>query len=249
MEHKLFGLLGLLLALPSLTNAQAARRSFDQVYEAGGFFSKIQTTDGTLPLTAVDHVCFLDDPQKDFFFTFNAWTYSKAYAEAYSLLEREDQDNSTSAANPELKKMAMAKYESANETIQTIHASEPYMRFLNEEMLNVWKSGADFFRDGGAILEYTGYEHGVKVNNLQFHNVEGEKDLWFVPTKQPNPSDYTRESETLYLSIEPSTMRFLIWLRTRIEVGHGDTAAKADSSSEKTSGSCEEIPAPAKKNN
>jgi hypothetical protein len=222
--------------IPAAHTNPTDRDYFQQLYEAKGFLDTYQRykADGSLadspPLVIrnADYVCFSDNPNSGTFFTFNTTAYDKDYAEAWDKL------GSASSAGEAAKQ--------AEIQLEAIQEIAPYVYFTTSQALVFLPPEMQtFFRNGGRILKETIYEKGVKTNSLEY---QWDGNTWVLPIPPTDPSAYTRTSNLLRLSIEPTTMRYIDSAKVTITVGSGDTAATETTSYGPWSGVCETIPVP-----
>ena len=217
-----------------LGQQRSARDYYQQLYDAGGFFDLIHTTEGAaIPVKMRSHVCFSDEASAPDFFAFQSYAYDELYAKTFAAFTK----------TPNQSDLA---------TMQTISEKAPYIDWMTDESLAIWPSTSQkFFRQegGGRILVLDWYMKGVRTRTAVEYHWWKEKEIWMTPEEAPDPKAYSQKTVTGYLSIEPKTLRWAQWKSVDIVVGEGNTAARDSRSYNLGNGGCEAIadPAPKKK--
>ena len=202
------------------------RDYYKQLYDAGGFSKDTP-----------DYVCFSDDAYSGTFFTFFAGAYDKDYAGALDMIET----LKTLGSYKDLDVEKKAEADSSFIVINSTQEKAPYVNFLGRDTLNSLSSdGQTFYRNGGRSLYETVYQKGVKVNTLAY---KWNGTSWFLPVPPTDPNAEIKISKTLYLSIEPTTMRYVDSAEVTVTVGDGETAATNPRSYGPWPGTCEKLPA------
>ncbi len=155
-------------------NPTTARDYYKQLYDSAGILDRF--------------VCFHDDPNLQWFFTFTVYAYDERWAKAIkAIISNKDDDEAWNAK-------------------QSIEASRPNVDFLNDERLTEWgiAYGAALgthLRSGGLVLDYTSYYKGVTTSSGHFL---GTGDLW---TFDLSPT--LNQTDKIVLSFEPTTLRYV----------------------------------------
>jgi hypothetical protein len=205
---------------------RSAKDFYQQLYDAGGFFDLIHTTEGgTVPVKMQSHVCFSDEASATDFFTFQSYAYDQLYAKTFAAFSK----------TPSQSDLA---------TMQTISDRAPYINWMTDESLALWPAASQkYFRQegGGRILVLDWYMKGVKTKTAVEYHWWKEKEMWMTPEEAPDPKAYSQKTVTSYLSIEPKTLRWARWKSVDIVVGEGSTAARDSRTYNLGNGVCEAI--------
>jgi len=187
------------------------RDYYQQLYDAGGF-------SGDLDLYAQLYVCFNDDAHSGRFFTFYAAGYDEKFSKALDELYR-DMTGDIFDQLGEKNEM---------DIMDAITEKVPYVFFMSNTFFKEYGSSAEdqqFFRGSGVELINTAYQKGVEVGGLPYKWDGGSSWVFTLPPDPTYPF-----SEKLLLSIEPTTMRYLI------------SATDTTTTSTLSAGVCEKVP-------
>ena len=216
-------------AVAGLGQQRSAREYYQQLYDAGGFFDLIHTGEGgTIPVKVQSHVCFGDEASATDFFAFQTYAYDELYAKSYAAFTKKPNQSDLA-------------------TMQTITEKAPYINWMTDEMLAILPAASQkFYRQegGGRILALNWYTKGVKTKTAVEYYWWKEKEIWTTPEEAPDPKAYSQKTVTTYLSIEPKTLRWVMWKSVELTVGEGSTAAKDNRTYNLGNGACEAIKDP-----
>jgi len=218
---------------PSSVRPTVARAYYMQLYEAGGFFRFVPTTnsDGKSEvLTALDqdYVCFNDDAQSQMFFAFSAEAYDERYAKAGQVF--------LNAADATAEKQQEAWH-----LMKSIQQSAPYVDFLDDTTPGLLPPNTqEYFRQGKRALDASFYRKGVKSGGAEYH---WDGNSWVVK-ETSDPGVYIKATKTFRLSIEPTTLRYVEQVTITSTAGTGETAVTESRTEDSNlgSGMCERIP-------
>lgn len=192
----------------------SARDYFQQLRDAGGF-----------PERTMSFVCFADGAHSDEFFTFQAFAYDENYS---------------NAADEAMELGDVKKIQKQMDITQAIQMKAPYVNFMLNPAFKALPSDAqEFSRSGGRILFSTLYTKGVKDISTEYRWNENE-DAWLTGLVPVDPK--AKIFVTLKLTIEPTTMRYLISMKGMTSTGSGETkATRTEILGPPSSGVCEKI--------
>ena len=206
------------------------RDYYQRLYDAGGFKSYLTAPDGSrvdVHVPRMDYVCFSDDAHSATFFTFIVIAYD---------------ENASKATNK------LMKGEEVQEQMGIMHAIGQKVastfglvpRFIDSTDFESWPPDTQqYFRDGGPILKENIYEKGVKVNTIEYR---WGGSSWFTSSPPADPNAYTKKSVVFYLSIEPTTMRYVESEEVTLTVGSGESAATSRANYGPSTGVCGQVP-------
>jgi hypothetical protein len=217
-------------ALSASVAPTEARAYYRQLYDAGGLFHSLSTTDSngkpdSLTVLDKDFVCFNDDSKSQTFFTFEAMGYDERYAKASQVSEEA---------------RSAAAQQDARRAMQAVEQTAPYIQFFDANLLDAWPPDAQsYFRQGGRSMSLDIYKQGVKTSEIEY---SGTENSWV--TQESGPSGGVKKTKLYRLSIEPATLRYTETLTVTLTAGSGDAAATRSYTvdSELGSGTCEKIP-------
>jgi hypothetical protein len=161
----------------------AARAYYKQLYDAGGFFNSER------------FVCFHDNPNLQWFFTFSVMAYDERYAKAAkahmeALFDKTKDDSE------------------AWHTMRSIEASRPNVDFIDDDLLSTMDipfgaATETYLRSGGQLLTYTHYYKGVSTGPEHYR---GTEKLW---TFNLSPS-LNHQTDDILLTFAPATLRYVL---------------------------------------
>jgi S1-C subfamily serine protease len=197
----------------------SARDYYQQLRDAGGF-----------PERGLSYACFADGAHSDEFFTFQAFAYDENYSKA---------------ADEAMELGDVTKIQKQMEITQAIQTKAPYVNFMLNPAFKALPSDAqEFSRSGGRILFSNLYTKGVKDISTEYRWNENE-GAWLTGLVPVDPKAAVKTFVTLKLTIEPTTMRYLISMKGMTSTGSGETkATRTEILGPPSGGVCEKIAKP-----